>query len=317
MKPRKPSGFLGQIRRDKWLIIFCLALAFIGWQGIRKTIGFEVSVSNIAVDLKVPEGWAVWENSVNKVNILFRGSRENIRYLNNEQLKVIIPVSDPKHGEEMIINLSDIYLKNPTDAKAVSFNPAQIVVRLDQESKKTLPVKASVGGILSEGLEVERIVCTPATVQVSGARQVLDEMDNIHTVSIDLKDRQTSFKESVAIALPQAGRMNVSPQWVSVEVFLEAHSSTEVFENIPIRTLCSPGEQRHITIVPQTINITVSGQQQRIEQLRSTELFAYVNCTDLTESTGYDMPVSVNLPAGIQQIKTDPTVVHIEIGNPL
>ncbi len=309
------SKFWYQVRKDKWLILFCLALAFLGWQGIRKNIGFEVSVSNITVDVDVPSGWAVWEKSVHRVNIVFRGSREDIRYLNNEQLRVVIPMPEPEHGEEMVIKLSEKYLRNPTGAKVVQFSPSEIVVKLDQENDRLLPVKAAVTGSLPEGLEIDRIVCTPASVSVSGARQVLDEMENIHTEMVDLKDRQTSFKESVPIALPQAGRMLVDPDWVTVEFFIEARNSTETFEKIPVRTMCSPGDRRNIDVQPQTISVTVQGKLQRIEQMRTADVFAYVSCYDLEESTGYDLPVVVDLPSGLQLIKTDPVVVHVEISN--
>lgn len=309
------SNYWKQAKKDKALLLLCFVLAFLAWQGIRKNIGFEVSVSNIAVDVNVPEGWAVWEKSMHQVNVMFRGSREAIRYLNNEQLRVIIPVSAPKQGKEIRIKLSSKYLQNPTGAKVVRFSPAEIVIKLDQESERLLPVKAALNGSLPEGLEIEQIVCTPASVRVSGARQVLDEMENIHTDSIELKNRSSSFKEGVSIALPQAGRMRVEPDWVSVEFVLEQRSGTQIFDQVPVRVLCAPGERRQVDIQPQFINITVRGQQQRLEQIRSVDVFAYVACTELVESTGYDLPVVVDLPTGLQLIKTDPAVVHVDIGN--
>lgn len=299
--------------RDKFLILLCIALAFFAWQGIRKNIGFEVSVSNIAVDVNAPSGWAVWEKSVHRVNIVFRGSREQIRYLNNEQLRVVIPVPDPEHGEEMTIKLTEANLKNPTGAKVVRFSPSEIVIRLDQESERLLPVKAAVKGSLPEGLEIMKVICTPASVRVAGARQMLDAMENIHTIEIDLKDRQATFKESVPIALPQAGRMAVEPDWVSVEVFLEARNSTAEFEKIPVRVMCAPGDSRQVQVLPQLINITVQGRQKDIEQMRATDVFAYVSCYDLPESAAYDLPVVVDLPPNIQVIKTEPAVVQVEI----
>jgi hypothetical protein len=127
------SKFLKNVRKEKWLMLFCLVLAFLAWQGIRGNIGFEVSISNIDVDVDVPPDWAVWEKSVHRVNILFRGSREEIRYLNNEQLRVVIPMTDPVQGKEMVVRLSAKYLKNPTGAKVVRFSPSEIVVKLDRE----------------------------------------------------------------------------------------------------------------------------------------------------------------------------------------
>lgn len=311
----KDSGFWFQLRKDKWLILFCLVLAFLGWQGIRKNIGLDFTVSNVGVEVDAPEGWAVWEKSAPSVNIKFLGSREDISYLNNEQLRVVIPMPNPEYGVETEIKLTSAHLRNPTRAKVVSFSPEIIMVRLDQEVERSLPVKATISEPPPEGLEVERHVCSPASVRVSGARQVLEAMESIHTEPIDLSNRQSSFKETTRIALPQAGRVLAEPEWVSVEFFLEARDSEATFEKIPVRVMGAPGERRRITVAPETINLTVRGRRQRVEQIRAAEIFAYVNCHDLTESTTYELPVAINLPSGIQAIKTDPQVVLVEVEN--
>jgi len=306
---------LETLQKEKWLLLLCLMLAFLSWQGIRKNIGFEVSVSNISVDVDLPEGWAIWEKSVHHVNVLFRGSSEDIRYLNSEQLRVVVPLSAPTAGDEILIKLLAKHLKNPTSAKIVRFSPSDILIKLDKEGERFLPVKAALDGSLPEGLEIDRIACTPASVRVSGAEQILSEMQNIHTEPINLTDRQASFKESVPIALPQVDRIRVDPDWVSVDFMLEQHTSTQGFDDIPVRILCASGESRKMDLQPKTIRITVKGQQQRIEQMRTVDVFAYVDCADLTESTGYDLPVTIKLPSGLQLIKTDPVTVHISVGN--
>jgi YbbR domain-containing protein len=303
-----------RVLTDKWLLLTCLVLGFFSWQGIRKNTGFQLEIKDVDVEINVPKNWAVWEKSVQRVNIVFRGSPEEIRYLSNEQLRVVIPVSDPKHDTEMVVRLSNAYLKNPTGAKVVSFSPSEITIKLDEESRRLLPVKAVHEGALPNGLDIEAIVCTPASVRVTGARKLLDEMDSVPTKPVSLANRQGSFKESVSVALPYPGKMRVDPDWVSVEFQLYAEDSTRTFQNIPVRTMCAPGEQRQIEIQPQAIHITVRGQQQRIEELKPEELFAYVGCHNLTESTEYDLPVTVDLPAGVQTVRTEPAAVHVQIG---
>lgn len=64
---------------------------------------------------------------------------------------------------------------------------------------------------------------------------------------------------------------------------------------------------------PKKVKIIAKGQQKRIEQMRKVDIFAYVDCTELMESTSYDLPVNVNLPSGLQLIKIDPAIIHIEI----
>lgn len=304
------------LKSEKWLLLLCFILGALSWQGIHRKIGLEITVSNVSVEIDLPDSWAVWEKSVNQVNILFRGSREDIRYLNNEQLRVVIPITEPAAGNLLPIKLVEQYLKNPTSAKVVQFSPSEIFIKLDQKGEVSLPVKASTSGSLAEGFEVDRIVCTPASVRVLGAQQVLAEIKNIHTESIELKDRKNSFKVRVPIALPQTGRMQADPEWVSVDLVLIQRNSSETIPDIPVKILCDAGTTRTIEISPKSINIMVKGQQQRLEQLSATEIFAYVDCTGLNESTGYDLPVAVDLPEGLQLVKVDPSVIHIDIVKP-
>ncbi len=309
------SNFRKNVQKEKWLLLLCLILAFLAWQGIRKNIGFEVSVSNIEIKVELPDGWAVWEKSLNSVNILFRGSREDVRYLDNGQLKLIIPISDPTAGNEIHIRLLEKYLKNPTGAKVVRFSSPDIFVKLDQEGERLLPVKVTLEGSLPEGFEVERIICTPASIRVSGAEQVLREMQNIHTTPVKLSGRTSSFKENVPIALPQIGRISIDPISVSVDFTLVQHTSTQEFRDIPVHILSTSGEIRPIELQPNHIKITVKGQKQRIEQMQTADVFAYVNCAGLEESTGYDLPIVVSLPSGLSLIHTDPPTIHVNITN--
>lgn len=309
------SDLWKEIRDEKGLLTLCFLLAFFSWQGIRKSIGYEMSVSNVAVEVDVPEGWAVWEKSLHRVNILFRGSREDIRYLNNEQLRVVLPVPSPDSDEEMVLKLSEKFLRNPTAAKVVQFSPSEIAIKLDQEDSRLVPVKAAIEGALSDGLEVNRIICNPASVRITGARKVLDEMDNIHTEPINLTDRQVTFKETVPVALPHTGRIRVEPDWISVECLLVEHSSEKTFSGIPLNMLYTPGEHRQIEVSPQTLNVVVKGQAKRIEEIKATDISAYIKCMDLIESTKYELPVVVDLPVGIKLIRAEPSVVNVRIIN--
>jgi YbbR domain-containing protein len=304
------------LTNERWLLLICFVLGFLSWQGIDKTLGFEMLVSNISVKVDVPDSWAVWEKSVDHINILFRGSPEDIRYLNNEQLRMVIPITEPTEGKQIKIELLEKYLKNPTSAKVVRFNPPEIFIKLDQESEKLLPVKVALKDALPEGFDIDKTVCTPASVTVSGAQQILAEMQNIHTEPISLKDRQNSFKISVPIALPQTTRIRANPEWVSVNVVLVQRNSTEDFPDIPVKILCTTGSTRTMDIQPKTVTITVKGQQQRLEKFRTADIFAYVDCSKLTESTGYDLSINVDLPEGLQLVKTDPAVIHVNVTAP-
>lgn len=313
---RRLSKAWVQFRREKWLLLLCFVLSFFAWQIIRNNISFPLRIDDIPVEIDVPSGWAVLDKTFDTVDIRLLGSREDIRDLNRGPLRIVIPVPEPQRSDEMVVKLESRYLKgNPTAAKVVGFHPSEIEIRLDRKGSKRLPVKAAQKGSLPEGLEIERVICSPATVQVTGAQQQLDKMENIHTEPIDLQNRVATFKDNARIALPVDGRLRVEPDRVSVEFVLETRSTKVTFENIPVHVMCNPNEQRSFAVRPLTINITVRGLQQRIDEIRASDIRAFVSCTELIETTGYELPVSVDLPEGVSLVQTEPAAVIVEIGN--
>jgi len=311
MKNKHLSKRWKKLSNQRWLFLLCFILGFLSWQAIRRNISHEMTISDIQIEINIPKNWAVWEKSIQTVNVEFRGSWEDLRYLNKEQLRMVIPVKELTANNQIKIKLSDAYLKNPTRAKAISFSPAEMIIKLDQKHERFLPVKVAVKGAPPSGIELDKIICSPATVKVIGARHILAGMENIYTEPIPLKGRQRSFKTSVPIALPEATRIAASPDWVSVDFFFVQRNATKQFKNIPVKILYSSAPPKPFLIHPKTISVTLKGEQQRIEKILPENLFAYIDCSDLSENSEYDLSVNINLPPGVVLVKTTPNVIHV------
>jgi len=124
-----------KLANQRWLFLLCFLLGFLSWQAIRKNISHKMTISDISIELSLPENWSIWEISAKKIDVEFRGSWEDLRYLNKEQLRIVIPILNPSTNGQLKITLSDKYLKNPTRAKAIHFTPPDIVIKLDQIKK--------------------------------------------------------------------------------------------------------------------------------------------------------------------------------------
>jgi hypothetical protein len=299
-----------------FLLFFCFILAIFSWHAIRKNLGLELSVSNIGLEVEVPEGWVLQEQSADRINILFRGSREDIRYLNSSQLHMAVPVSQPSGDQEIHIPLSEVFLQNPTPAKPIRFTPDEIVIKLDQLAERVLPIKASSSGNLPEGFELDKMTCTPATVRLSGPRRELEPIQTLYTESVNISGRQSSFKENLRVALPPNTHIKADPSWVSTQFEISRHNVVRELGNIPVYILCKSGETRQITVLPKAIQITLSGSKYRMDALQADDLFVFVDCVDLSESTTYQLSVSAQLPSGVRLVKTNPSVVQVEIKTP-
>ncbi len=309
----KLSQLLKYIWQDKWLILLSLALAFVSWQRIHRTIGYETTLSHIPIELIAPEGWSLLSSSLDDVSITLRGSQEEIRLLNKDNLRVIIPLPEPNAQNEAAIRFSKTHLLNPSNARLIRFNPPQIHVSFDQTTEKLIPVKATFTGNLREGLEIVQATCKPAGVQVRGAKKMIDALERIETQPILLDRQPTSFMETVGLALPDTPGISAAIQRIDVRIEINEQLRTRQFLNVPLRVLNAPNNGASIALVPETINLALSGARQKVDRIRPENITAYVRCDQLDASTTYDLPVQVDLPEGIILNSTEPSVIKVSI----
>jgi YbbR domain-containing protein len=309
----KLKALSARIWEERVLFLFCFIIAFFAWQSIHRNIGHETTVSDIYIETIDPAEWAVLNQSLQRVNITFQGSQEEIRFLDQEDLRVIVPLPDPGGEKELTIRFEESHVLNPAGTRVVRFNPPEMRVKFEPRMRRTVPIKAAFSGSLREGLEIERARCNPAGIEISGAKSRVEKITTLSTDMITLDQQPASFMEQVAVAAPLHMHLDLEPTWVEVSVDLAERVSERRFINVPLNVLNTPREERFFNIAPERIHLIVSGAQKRIERLQMDAITAYVRCNELETTTSYDLPVQVDLPEGIKLIKTEPSVVRVDI----
>lgn len=304
----------GVLTRNGIMKILCILLAFAVWQVIRESTSHEVVVADIPVTIHVGAGRAVLDQSSDVVSIRFRGSREEVRFISRDQVAVELDLSARPDRMRQSFKLAPRYVQAPSQAHAVDFEPAEITVTMDREVERALPVKASLTGKLPDGVQLEKAVCTPAAVQVRGAERLLRDLELIHTVSIPLNDRHDTFKTRADIAAEDQP-WTVSPERVSVEAVLVKRVATRQLKSISVRALLDSENLRWAHIKPSKVTITLHGSPERVDSLKPREIYAYVDCSELTEPTEYEVPVRVDVPAGVTIEKIEPASVLVDVKN--
>jgi len=314
-KPARPFSLIPVwrvISRNWMMKLFCLLLAFAVWQAVRENTSFEVLVADIPVSVAASEGRAVLDQSTDTVSIRFRGSRDDIRFISNDQVEVKMDVSKHPDRLRQTIKFSPRYVKSPSRAHAVQFDPPEITVTIDREVERVLPVKVVLEGELPQGVQMEQAVCTPAAVKVRGAERLLSELEQVRTVPVGLDGRYNSFKTHVAVAA--AGQpWTVLPERVTAEVSLVERVATRRIENSYVRPLLASDDTRVVKIRPEKVTVTLRGSPQRIEELNARDVYTYIDCTELTEPADYEISVRADVPVGLQVEKIEPAAVQVTV----
>ncbi len=296
-----------------WMMkLFCIVLAFAVWQSVRENISFEVVVADVPVTVTAGDGRAVSDQSADTVNITFRGSRDDIRFISSDQVEVKVDISNHPDRLRQTVKFSPRYVKAPSHAHAVQFDPPEVTVTVDREVERVLPVKAVLEGELPQGIQMEQTVCTPASVKVRGAERLLSELEQVRTVPVSLDGRYNSFKTHVAIA--SSGQpWTVSPERVTTEVLLVERVASRRIDNSYVRPLLASDDTRVVKIRPEKVSVTLRGSPQRIEELNARDVYTYIDCTALTEPADYEVSVRADAPAGLQIEKIEPAAVKVTV----
>lgn len=313
--PARPFSLtpVWQVLGRNWMMkLLCLVLAFAVWQAIRENTSFEVVVADIPVAVTAGDGLAVFDQSTDTVSIRFRGSRDDVRFISIDQVAVKIDISEHADRLRQTIKFSPRYVKAPSRAHAVQFDPSEITVTIDREVERVLPVKAVFEGELPPGIQMEQTVCTPASVKVRGAERLLSELEQVRTVPVSLDGRYNSFKTYVAVA-SAAQPLTVFPERVTVEASLAERVASRRIENSEVRPLLASDDTRVVKIRPEKVTVTLRGSPQRVADLNARDVYTYIDCTELTEPADYEVSVRADVPSGLQVEKIEPAAVQVTV----
>jgi YbbR domain-containing protein len=300
------------VSRNWVMKLLCLILAFAVWQAVRENTSFEVMVSDVPVTVSVGEGLAVLDQSTDTVNIRFRGSRDDIRFISSDQVEVKLELSEHSDRLRQTLKFSPRYVKAPSRAHAVQFDPPEITVTVDREVERVLPVKAVFDGELPPSIQMDKAVCTPATVKVRGAERLLSELEQVRTVPISLDGRYNTFKTHVAVA-SAAQPWTVIPERVTVDVSLVERVASRRIEDSEVRPLLASDDTRVVKIRPEKVAVTLRGSPLKIADLNARDIYTYIDCTELTDPADYEVSVRVDVPPGLQVEKIEPAAVKVTV----
>lgn len=315
---KKLSDRLGARGRT---LLLSLAVAVLVWYGIRVLTGFSTLVTGVPVEIQAPPGWIVLEPGRVAVDIAFMGTREDQRLLNRDQVKVSVDLRTHTDTAPCVHRFAAADINAPGSPVMERTSPEQIVVRMDRQATKQVPVHLYTQNMLPAGYEQKAPLITPATIQLTGPESVLSRIDSISTQPVDLDGRIRTFtRRGLRLEAPSgdgAAYVRMDPPTVTIELPIVERSSTVAFNDVPIAMLCPPGQALQATVVPDTASVTLKGPPELADALTASDVRLFVDATGADGTVPVLRPVHADLPDRISLVHTDPPQarVHLSFGD--
>ena len=310
---RKILEFLGT---PNGIRLVSVAAAVIVWYAIRAVTSNSTIVTDIPLTLQPPPDWSVVDCSAKTVDVAFLGTRDDLRYLNRELIKATVDARSRTDNKSFVITLGPANINAPGNARIDFIRPAVLTVRLDREITKQVPVKVETQNLLPDGYEIEKTVVTPATVELSGPAQILDNVESISTTPVDLDGRIRSINKRRLVLVPGENFAGVvlNPTAVTLDLAIIERSVSSVFPDLSILPMLPPGRSVRADLEPETATLTVKGRPELMKDLAAEDLRLFVDATEIDGSGPAKLPIRAVLPNGIGLVRTEPVhaTVHLK-----
>lgn len=285
------------------------------WYAIRALTSNSTIVTDIPLTIQPPPDWSVVDASARTINVAFLGTRDDLRYLNRELIKATVDVRNHAKNGAFTVTLGPANVNAPGNARIDFIRPPTLTLRLDREVTKQVPVKVETQNLLPDGYEIDKVVVTPATVELSGPALVINDVESISTVPVDLDGRIRSFNKRrlALVAGDNLAGATLDPPFVTVDLAILERSVSSLFPDTPILPMLPPGRALRVDLDPEVATLTVKGRPELMKNLAAEDIRLFVDVADVPRTGSAKRPIRAVLPNGIVLVRTEPANVAVQV----
>jgi YbbR domain-containing protein len=209
------------------LKIISLVLAVFTWFFVKGITSDSRTIEGVPLEVKTKPGLAVLQTSASTVNVVVRGTREDVRQVSRQDLSATVDLTRDERRGLIAVKLPPRAVRHSRRVQVTQVDPPEVTVNVDEMIARELPVQPQFAGELAPGLAIERVITKPEAVEAKGPKTLLNRMSNISTLPIDVSGRRTSFRERVELTPLQIPESMAQRHWVEVDVRIGPASSVD------------------------------------------------------------------------------------------
>ncbi|NNF84207.1 MAG: hypothetical protein HKM29_03525 [Deltaproteobacteria bacterium] len=191
-----------RLRKNLGLKALALVLSILLWWivgGERNVlVGFAVplEIRNIPADM------ALTNKVARQVDVRIAGPSTLISGLEQKEISVVVDLFGAKTGKE-VIPLTERSVKIPAGFRVERVYPASIEVALEKLVRKTVPVRARIGGTSEIRARIAKTEVDPPSLEVEALPGELSRLKTLTTEEINLEKAEGVFTAKVRVNLPE------------------------------------------------------------------------------------------------------------------
>ncbi len=226
------------------------------------------------------------------VRVTIRGDAAEINHLNREDFSAYVDLSHElragKVESRVFLDFSD--RAAALDILSVEISPADVSVQLENLVAKYVPVQPVVIGSIPYGYEVVSVSCDPSEIRITGAEDLVSQVETVSTDGVFLDNHTESFAQSVAPYSVNHGISWDSADSVAVTVEIGPVNTEKEFSNVPLAILNVSSDFEY-EIQTRRGSLVLSGAQLALDRYTVSPVGLFIDGSSIQETGEYRVPV--------------------------
>ena len=314
MASSKLQSLFNAMFRNSGLKLLALLVGVMAFYAIRREISFELTYV-IPVVVEVEKGIAVLDQNPRNVQIALRGSQDDVRHLDQKQLKVVVRPKDTMLDGTTSVPLRPRDVKGAGRFRVVDISHAYVAVSFDRESEKEMAVAEPqiIGSPVVGRAELEY---QPRKVMIRGSERGLRDKHTVQTEHVNVDGHDRSFATQVRVIPPdKIWVSDVNPPFINADVKIVTEAATREWKEIPVQAVLDTAQDTTVTFDPARVTVALRGAARVLERITGDSLLVFVRCSDLDPAASYELPVNVHLSGNPDVLTSvEPPTVKVTLG---
>lgn len=296
------------------LKLMSLGLAVLSWYLVTEAGVGEMTIERVSIEVLEPAGVAVWTVSSPYLRAKLTGPASELRRIKPVDVRARYVAEEGVKFEGLWA--IDVDCKERLDfglvagVRVTEVVPTKIKIELARKKTAEVPVEAQFVGRPEPGFEIAAGRIIPERVTVEGPEPVFEDLRVVQTLPINCSGRRESFTRTVGLVKTHKEHKLRIEETVEVRVQISEELDTRVLEGLKIMVM-KPSEWKcDVTVSPNTIDITVKGQEQILAVLKPDKVAPFVRVIE-EEGGTYKLPVEVSIY--LEGVKTVGVLPNVEV----
>lgn len=261
-----------------------------------------ITPTDLAVNVDVPE----------TVRVKIKGSRAFVQDLDLEKEKLIVDLRDyPYNQETFAVTFEKGMVRLPFGVEVLDIVPKQVVLSLEREIRKVVPVRLRTVGEVGKDLKLIQKNFGPKEFMIRGPYNVLKKTPILNTMPMDLSTLEGQGEIKLPIEIPDSRIVIENLEEVQVEYVIRPNKANLSLMNIPIKFL-SKHTKIKANIQEAAVDVLIS--EDRKKSFNAEDLSIIAEIPDSIKERG-KVKLSAKLPDGVNLLQIRPEFINVEILN--